>query len=178
LDGISKPQDEANAAAAAVGPDGQPMDPNAMAAAGAQPGMPSIGSTPGALPGMPPLGMPPLSPGGDGAGGPGFQGLIPRSSLRNVLGHLRRTGESYGSQGSNFSQFSNPVNLLLNGGVPPTPKGVLSQDKSKSSIIPNLAGHNRKPGGKVDTNIPAQSKTTSVGSNVLNRTFSLQNRSK
>lgn len=179
LDGITKP----DGGQQAVGPDGQPLppgqgDPNAMA--GGQPPMPGTppqGAMPGMPPGLPPMGMPPQQM-ADGVGGPGFSGFIPRSSLRHVVSHLRRTGESYGSGVSNFSQLNGPINLLNNGGLPPTPKGVPSVDKSKSSVMPNIAGHNRKPGGKVDTNIPSPSKTTSVGSNVLNRTFSLQNRSK
>lgn len=174
LDGIAKPQEEADAAAAQVGQDGQPLPPGqgdpmaAMAQAGAPAGMP---------PGMPPMGAPQGAPGG-GMGGPGFPGFIPRSSLRNVVSHLRRTGESYGSQGSGFSQFSNPINLLLNGGVPPTPQGVRPVDKSKSSVMPNLAGHNRKPGGPVNTNIPTGKKNASTQSAILNKAFSIQSRNK
>jgi len=182
LDTISKPE-EGNTQ---IGPDGQPiqdqmgMDPNAMAAAGAP-----AGAAAGAFPALPP-GIPPemmanaMQPGvsggpmpATGMGGPGFKGLMPKSSLRNVVSHLRRTGESYGSNASGFSQFSNPLNLLQNTGMPPTPKGVPMQDKSKNSLIPNIAGHNRKVGGAVDTNIPAR-KTTSTQSNILNRTFSVQ----
>jgi hypothetical protein len=110
-------------------------------------------------------------------GGPGFSGLIPRSSLHRVVSHLRRTGESYGG-GNSFAQLSNPINLLMNNGVPPTPKGVLPEDKSKSSIIPNNAGHNRKIGGAVDTNIPSGRRNASVESGILNRTFSIQKRNK
>ena len=182
LDTISKPE-EGNTQ---IGPDGQPiqdqmgMDPNAMAAAGAP-----AGAAAGAFPALPP-GIPPemmanaMQPGvsggpmpATGMGGPGFKGLMPKSSLRNVVSHLRRTGESYGSNASGFSQFSNPLNLLQNTGMPPTPKGVPMQDKSKNSLIPNIAGHNRKVGGAVDTNIPSR-KTTSTQSNILNRTFSVQ----
>lgn len=182
LDTISKPEEEN----AAVGPDGQPiqdqmgLDPAAMAAAGAPAGAPA-GAFPALPPGIPPEmmanAMQPGVPGGPmpatGMGGPGFSGLIPRSSLRNVVSHLRRTGESYGSNVSGFSQFSNPLNLLQNKSMPPTPKGVPMQDKSRPSSIPNIAGHNRKVGGSVDTNIPSR-KTTSTQSNILNRTFSVQ----
>jgi hypothetical protein len=111
-------------------------------------------------------------------GGPGYSGLIPRSSLHSVVSHLRRTGESYGSTGSGFSQFSNPLNLLAKGGIPPTPQGIPTADKSRSSIIPNLAGHNRKLGGKVDTNIPTGNKNASTQSSILNKTFSIQPRNK
>ena len=156
------------------------LDPAAMAAAGAPAGAPA-GAFPALPPGIPPEmmanAMQPGVPGGPmpatGMGGPGFSGLIPRSSLRNVVSHLRRTGESYGSNASGFSQFSNPLNLLQNKSMPPTPKGVPMQDKSRPSLIPNIAGHNRKVGGSVDTNIPSR-KTTSTQSNILNRTFSIQ----
>jgi hypothetical protein len=74
--------------------------------------------------------------------------------------------------------MANPVNLLNNMGIPPTPKGVQAQDKSTwSSNIPNIAGHNRATGGRVDTNIPS-SKPSSVSSNILNQALSLQNRKK
>ena len=177
LDGITRPEGEAPPS---IGPDGQPVpvgqgDPNAMiAAAGAPQGMPPQGAVPGMPPGLPPMGAPQQ----DGAGGPGLQGLIPRSSLRSVISHLRRTGESYGGSESNFKQFSNPINLLLSGGLPPTPKGVPSVDKSKSSVMPNLAGFNRKPGGKVDTNVPTGKRNASSQSAILNKTFSIQPRSK
>lgn len=168
LDGITKPEEDA-AAAPAVGPDGQPLpeDPNAM------PGMP-----PG-MPGMPPMppGMPPMPAGAggpgyhDGMGGPG--NLVPRSSLHHVLSHLRKAGErSFGSQGSTFTQFSDPVNLLRGGGVPPTTPGAPAGDKSKYSM-PNTAGHNRGT-GKVNTNLPSPNKNASVGSSILNRTFNIQ----
>lgn len=180
LDGITRPEGEAPPS---VGPDGQPVpvgqgDPNAMmaAAGGVPPGMPPQGAVPGMPPGLPPMGAQP--PGMDGAGGPGLQGLIPRSSLRSVVKHLRRTGESYGGSGSGFTQFSNPINLLLSGGVPPTPKGVPAMDKSKSWVMPNLAGLNRKPGGKVDTNVPSGRRNADAQSAILNKTFSLQKRSK
>jgi hypothetical protein len=177
LEGISKPEGEVQPQ---IGPDGQPIpgaqDPAAMMAA-------MGGSAPGGAPsqGMPALPPSPqdmsLSQGGmggpgfDGAGGPGIQ-LMPRSSLRHVVSHLRRSGESYGSGGSSYSQFSEPVNLLRQGGIPPTPKGVPVPDKSQYRM-PNIAGHNRKPGGKVDTNIKLRN-TTSTQSGVLNRAFNIQ----
>ena len=177
LDTISKPED-APAAASAVGPDGQPLPPPLGQDGNPLPpavtGLPPGGAPAGMPPGMPPMGMP--QPGADGSGGPGFSGLIPRSSLHSVISHLRRTGEHYGSGGSGFSQFQNPINLLLNGGVPPTPKGVPTIDKSKHSVMPNIAGHNRKVGGKVDTNVPTGDKNASVQSSILTRAFSLQNK--
>lgn len=181
LDGISKPQEDL-AAAGAIGPDGQPMasqDPNAMMAAmaGGAPGGAAAGMPPmDASAGMPPMGAAPTGVGGpgfsDGIGGPGLN-LIPRSSLHSVVSHLRRTGESYGSGSNPFSQLMSPVNLLNSNGVPPTPKGVIPEDKSKSSVMPNIAGHNRKLGGGVNTNTGSK-KTTSVQSNLLNRTFNIQ----
>lgn len=164
LDGISKPPEDANAQPA-VGPDGQsmPQDPAAMQGAQAMPAMPPQG-------GMPQMPQGAAGP-ADAMGGPGFHNIVPRSSLRHVVSHLRRTGESYGGQ-SGYSQFSNPVNLLQAKGVPPTPAGVPVADKSKSSIMPNAAGHNR--GGKVNTNVGSPNKNASVGSSVLNRTFNIQ----
>lgn len=175
LDGITKPEEQA--AEQQIDPaTGQPVaqDPNA-APAGAPPGMPP-GMPPAGAPQMPPPpGMPPTGAPA-GAGGPGFDGmggpgLIPRSSLRHVISHLRRPGETFGSQGSNFGQFSMPVNLLNNSGVPPTVKGV-GQPKKEAYKIPNIAGANRT--GKVNTNIASKNKNASVGSSILNRTFNIQ----
>ena len=175
LDGITKPDEAMDQGAGQIDPaTGQPMpmDPNAAAAGGMPPGMPGMppqGTMPPMPPGMPPMGAAPT----DGLGGPGYKtNLIPRSSLRHVISHLRRTGESYGSE-SAFSQFSTPVNLLDNKALPPTPKGVPAMDKSRQGVvIPNMAGHNR--GGKVNTNLPGKTKNASVGSSVLNRTFNIQ----
>ena len=172
LDGISKVEEEAPSMT--VGPDGQPMpggmDPAALMAA--------AGGTGASSAGLPPI--PPPQGIADGVGGPGLRGLMPRSSLRHVVSHLRRTGERYGGGVSAFEQFATPVNLLQNmahGGVPPTATGVPVVDKSKSSIMPNIAGHNRRIGGKVDTNIPLK-QNASVGSSILNRTFAIQPRGK
>lgn len=176
LDGITRPE---GSAPPSVGPDGQPApmgqgDPNAMlAAAGSPQGMLPQGAMPH---GMPPMGA--AQPGADGMGGPGLQGLIPRSSLRSVVKHLRRTGETYGGSGSGFTQFSNPINLLLDGGVPPTPRGIPQQDKSRSSVMPNLAGHNRKIGGGVSTDIPSGRRNSSAESTLLGKALSLQKRKK
>ena len=172
LDGITKPEGEEQPQ---VGPDGQPIqqDPNA-AAAGAPPGMPAMPpqGAPQMPPGMPPMGAPPTGVGGpgfyDGSGGPG---LMPRSSLRHVVNHLRRAGENYNSQGSNYSQFSSPVNLLTRGGIPPTVKGI-GQPSKDSYKMPNISGANRT--GKVNTNIAGKNKNASVGSSILNRTFNIQ----
>lgn len=177
LDGITKPDEvmEQEAQQPIDPATGQPMamDPNA-GAMGAPQAMPPQGGMPPMPPGLPPMGAPAAPP--DGLGGPGYStGIIPRSSLRHVVSRLRRTGESYGSQGSSFSQFSTPVNLLQNGGVPPTPKGVPSIDKSRQGVvIPNNSGSNRKLGGKVNTNIKFKDRNASVGSSVLNRTFNIQ----
>ena len=162
LDGVTK--DDTTAEAGAVGPDGQPI-PTAGA------GMPPMGAAPtGAPEGMPMLPPTPPSPIA-GMGGPGYSN-VPRSSLRNVVKHLRRTGENYGSEVNSFGQLSAPVNLLNNMGIPPTPKGVAPQSKS-SWDMPNIAGHNRVPGGRVDTNIPSK-KPASMQANILNQALSLQ----
>lgn len=177
LDGITKKEEDQPATM--VGPDGQPMDPAAMAMNGLPaPGTPAMPPMPqGAAPQLPamPQGMPPMSPGMDGQGGPGFQNIVPRSSLRHVVSHLRRSGESYNSMGSGFRQFALPVNLLAVGGVPPTPKGVPAPSKSPTGgfVMPNNAGHNRKPGGKVDTNVHS-GNNSSTQSAILNRTFNIQ----
>lgn len=169
LDGITKPAEQQQA----VGPDGQPLPPGAPTGAPGAPAMPPQGAVPGMPPAMPPM-MGAGGPGSDGAGGPGLtQGLIPRSSLHHVLGHLRGPGENY-SGGSNFSQLATPINMLQAGGMPPTPQGVPAPSKSQGSVMPNIAGHNRKPGGRVDTNIPTGDKNASTQSAILNRTFSIQ----
>ena len=159
LDGISKQPDEAQPQQ--PGAEGG-LPPELAALAGGAQGMPA---------GAPPGGMPPP----DGAGGPGLHGLIPRSSLRSVVKHLRAPGEQYGSGASPFGEASTPINLLRQGSMPPTPRGVPSVNKNanNNANLPNLAGHNRKPGGKVDTNIPLR-KTTSTQSGILNRAFSIQ----
>jgi hypothetical protein len=165
LDGLTKPPEEQGA----VDPSQMGM-PQGMAEAGAPamaPGMPPPGIP--AQGGMPPQGAP------DGLGGPGY-GLIPRSSLKNVIRHLRKPGEPIGKT-SSYSQFSSPVNLLNSSGIPPTVGGVPSPDKSQYSNIPNLGGLNRGAGGKVNTDIPLR-KTTDVGSNILSRSMSIQKKSK
>jgi len=168
LDSVTKSEEDQ--APAAVGPDGQPLPAEGGAA-------PQSIDQLGAMTPQPPQ-MPPAAgaggPGYDGAGGPGFKGFIPRSTLNRTIRHLRKTGESYGSEGSGYSQFSSPINLLKSGGIPPTTKGVPADDKSKKSIIPNIAGHNRKVGSRVDTNLPSANKTTSIESNLMNKSLSTQ----
>jgi hypothetical protein len=162
----TQPNSDPNAAAAAGG-----QDPMAMlAAAGAGQGAPAGAAPQGQpLPQEPPTSgaMPP-----DAQGGPGFS-LVPRSTLHSVTRYLRDTGETepYNASSSPFRELSSPVNLLNMGGTPPTVTGVKD---AMGKGMPNIAGHNRPVGGKVNTNIPSGSKTTSTGSNILNRTFSLQ----
>lgn len=170
LDGISKPDGQPQPA---VGPDGQPLPQGAPAPGGA----PAMPPPPG---GAPPAGMPPMPQGAppDGAGGPGFGsdlGFIPRSNLRSVVSHLRGAGETYDgpNTGSAYPQFSAPVDLLTGGVNPPTVQGVPPPSKSAPQGMPNIAGHNRKIGGKVDTNV-STGGNASVQSGVLNRTFSIQ----
>jgi hypothetical protein len=170
LDGVTKSEETPETGG--VGPDGQPLSP-----AGATPGATSpAGMAPLTPPTGPPAGLPgapmPPSGGAGGMGGPGIGNVIPKSSLHSVIKHLRRTGENYNS-GSGFSQFSRPINLLADGGIPPTVNGVPTADKSTKSYMPNMAGHNRAPGSKVDTNIPSRN-TTSMQSNILNRAMSTQ----
>lgn len=178
MDGISK-SEEQQQQQPAIGPDGQPI-PQAPgipgAPAGAMPPPPTGMPPMGALPAMPP-GLPPMEGQGgpgvyDGAGGPGNQ-LIPRSSLRHVLSHLRKPGEGFQAGESPFSRMADPLNLLKTIGVPPTPKGVPTVDKSTYSYMPNLAGHHRKSGSKVDTNIPL-GQNANTQSSILNRTFNIQ----
>lgn len=171
MDGISKSPEE----------EGQPADPNDPAAMmAAMQG----GAAPAGAPGMPPGGAPalPPSPQGlppvgasapDGAGGPGY-GMIPRSSLRHAVQMLRRQGEIEPAATTAFSEIQNPINLLNHRGLPPTVKGVPAPNKSKQpSFMPNIGGHNKQPGAKVNTDVPLR-QTTSTHSGILNRTFNIQ----
>ena len=142
-----------------IGPDGKPLMP--MASANGTPVSMSLAPVASA-----PMASTPSA--SNGAGGPGFQNLVPKSFLNNVIKHLRKVGET--SDKSDYSQFSNPVNLLATSGVPPTVSDIPKGDKS---IVPNIAGHNRNIGGRVDTNVPSN-RTTSMESNILNRVLSLQ----
>lgn len=167
LDAISKPPEEQGA------PAGDPNDPAAMLAS-----MVGGGAPAGAPPGMPPAPVAPGMPPTDGMGGPGMQleGIIPRSSLRHAVKLLRRPGETEPRSVSPFAEVSNPINLLNQRGIPPTVAGVPAPDKTqRSTFMPNLGGHNRQPGAKVDTNIPS-GKTASTQSGILSRTFSIQNK--
>jgi len=129
-----------------------------MGGAGAQ------GGAQGGMAGIPQ--MPPL-PGGempqDGGGGPGYQGLIPRSSLRSAIKHLRTLSELENEKKSpSMSELSYPINLLKAGSLPPT-----------APDLPNMAGHNRSVGGGVDTNIPLR-KTSDIESSILKKTSNIQ----
>ena len=135
------------------------------------------------MPALPPGGAPPVPPSPamppmgamDGAGGPGY-GLVPRSSLRHAIRLLRRQGESDPRAASPFAQAQDPINLLQQTGLPPTVKGVPAPDKSqkRDQFMPNIGGHNRQPGAKVNTDISSGNKTASVHSGILNRTFNIQ----
>ena len=137
--------------------------------------MPSLPSN---IPGMPqgvPMQAPQSGMGGggspDGAGGPGYSGIIPRSTLREAVKHLRTTAERKAQKegagrASSFSELSMPVNLMKSGGLPPTAPGI-------PSSLPNVAGHNRVPGGGVDTNIPLR-KTSDTESSILKRSVNIQ----
>lgn len=103
-----------------------------------------------------------------GAQTPGVQGrTIPTNVLRGALALLRKPGEAGVNAGgaSAFAQFSNPVDLLKGGSLPPTTKGVKGQTT-------NPRGFNR--GGAVNTNIPNDTNY-STESNLLNRSFNIQN---
>lgn len=182
LDGIAKLDQENNATQ--IGSDGQPIvqDQEMVSAEGGTPlpamtaGIPAEMVTGGLTPGVPGGPIP-----ASGMGGPGYQGgsygpspVIPPSSLHHVINRLRRAGETFGSEGSPYSQLASPVNLLQNTGLPPTPKGVPLPSKKKDSVIPNIAGFNRSPGSKVNTDIPLRN-TSSLQSKILNRASSLQN---
>jgi len=172
LDGIiAKPEERmpnpADLAAGGALPPGAapPGMPPGAAPPGMPPGLPPAGSPPAPVPGLPPLGA--SSP--DGRGGPGIRGIIPRSSLRSAIRHLRSSGENlYGSEPNPYSELSKPVNLLEAGKLPPTAAGIPAYNKS-----PNNAGHNRKIGGKVNTNIPLR-RTSSIEGNILKKTFNIQ----
>ena len=182
LDSISKP-DEAQPQ---LGPDGQPISPDQ----GAATGTPAPGGSGAPLPAMPP-GIPSSMiagglesgvPGGPvpvgGQGGPGYgsyapSSVIPPSALHHVVAHLRRSGETFGSQGTGYADASKPINLLNFTGLPPTPKGVPLPDKSAPAKMPNISGASRKLGGPVDTNIPS-GRTSDAQSNILSRASSIQ----
>lgn len=175
LDGISKPPEDQQAQ-----PD--PNDPASMMAAmqggapGAAPGGAPAGAPPG--PGGPAPMQPPGPPapgGSDGTGGPGLASLVPRSSLRHAVSLLRRQGES-DPRSNSFSQASSPINLLQHTGLPPTVRGVQGPSKTnkRETFLPNIGGHNKQAGAKVNTNISSGNKTTSTHSGILNRTFNIQ----
>ena len=176
LDGISKSEEEAGSAQ--VGPDGQPI-PQEAALGGTGSPLPAMpagipaemvtgGLTPGVSGGPVPSGM-----GGPGYGSYAQSSVIPPSPLHSVISHLRRTGETFGSEGSPYSQLAAPIDLLKNTGLPPTPKGVPLPDKHSASGMPNVAGFNRQPGSKVNTDIP-MGKTSDIGSKILSRASSIQ----
>ncbi|MFA5445152.1 MAG: hypothetical protein WC262_09315 [Bacteroidales bacterium] len=170
LEGISKLESDGTAtdpnaaqdpnamiAQAMGGQPGAPAAPDALAQAGAPQPAPQAGGIP------------------QGMGGPGYSGLIPRSSLHSVVKHLRSSGESFGSQNP-FSELASPVNLLNMGATPPTAAGVAPDSKAMDKfVVPNMSGANRTPGSVVNTDVPLR-QTTSTQSNILNRAFSIQGR--
>ena len=169
LDAISKPPEA-------------PQDPNAAAAPGGDPsaqGAPPQGMPAGAPPaagGPAPMAPPGGAPGADGAGGPGFPPLmVPASSLMHATSLLRRQGEA-DPHTSPYSQASSPIDLLQQTGLPPTVHGVAPDPKTdkRDSFMPNIGGHNKGAGSKVDTNISSGNKTASVHSGILNRAFNIQ----
>ena len=177
LDGLTAQQGQAGSPNAAGLPS-TPQDPNAMLAAmmggGGQP--PTGGMSPQ---GMPPMSPPGISPQGgqdglggggfhDGTGGGGFRRPVTASALRGVTRHLRAAHELYGAEMDPFSELSSPINLLKGNLMPPTARGIPIDNK-----VPNIAGHNRGIGGKINTNI-SLGKKTSVESNLVNRALNIQ----
>jgi hypothetical protein len=177
LDSIAKGQDEQQPA---VGPDGQPLPvgPDGQPIQGAP------GVAPGGAPQAP--GGSPMDPnamasmmGGAPQGGPQAPTGSPAPQLNNInqnvlthaLSMLRKPGEQAGQ--SAFQQASAPINLTKSGSNPPTVRGSVDKGAGGAKTT-NTRGHNRKLGGKVNTNIP-NGDTTSIESRLLNRSQNIQN---
>lgn len=141
--------------------------PGAPAPDGAQP--------PGGAP-MPPQGGMPMPP----QGGPtrsdskGVSSNVAKRALAMMGGFNKSAGAP-----SPFGQMSAPVNLLQSQGPPPTPKGVSAgggpgpSGQGGPGRTTNTRGLNRKPGGKVNTNVNMR-KPGSMEDNLMNRAFNPQ----
>ena len=188
-DGDGQPQIDPTTGQPMPGPMGGPAGQQAGAPAPGGPTAPPPGGTPPGLPPGAPPGMPPSSAAAAMQGAMAFPQMpqpmqygknIQNRALKNSLNLLRKPGEGVMSQdaggSSPLGQLSSPVNLLQNPGMPPTPGGVPGPGKG-STKIPNIGGHNRKPGGHVDTNIHG-GNNASTHSGILSRAFSLQNKKK
>jgi hypothetical protein len=129
-----------------MGPDGQPM--------------------------MGPDGQPMMDPGeGEGPTPPSLSGglqappQVPRSISPDMMAQLLGTPPAGGA--SPFAEAANPINLLQAGALPPTPKGAPKLPTS------NPRGLNRKPGGKVNTNLKTNQNYTPEGQ-IANRAINIQ----
>ena len=170
LDSIAKSADDASQQ---VGPDGQPvqMGPDGQPLPPVGPDGQPVQMGPDGQP------VPPAPVGPDGqpidpnmlAAMQGPQGPQPtninHNTLVNALSMLRKTGEQ--NPPPAFQQANAPINLLNSKVPPPTVKGV------GGAKTTNTRGHNRKVGGKVNTNI-STSGNSNTESNLMNRVFNIQ----
>jgi hypothetical protein len=143
LDSIVKGEDEA--AAPAVGPDGQPIP--AEAQPGAEDPMAAM------MEGSPELPPP----------GPGTRNIPPE--IANQALSLLRGGATGGMAPGGFAQASTPINLLNMAGTPPTAARIPLPTS-------NPRGMNRS--GKVNTNISTNSNKSNPESALIRRATSLQ----
>lgn len=89
---------------------------------------------------------------------------ISQNTIAGALSMLRKGGEA--NPPSGFTQANAPINLIQSKAQPPTVKGV-------GGKTTNLRGHNRKIGGKVNTNLNFNGNT-SVESSLLNKVNNIQ----
>ena len=102
----------------------------------------------------------PMMPGPGGPSGLPSPELKPRSISPEVFAQLLGGPGAVPGSASPFAEASAPINLLQSGGVPPTPRGVPS---AGSVATTNPRGLNRKGGGKVNTNISLNQRSTPEG---------------
>lgn len=162
LDSIAKSAEEQ--AQPQIGPDGQPVgddgqplpqDPNAQAAPEEMtPEMMAAMGAP-AAPQVP------------------QSNNLPPNVLSKALSMLRTPGDQAAAATSPFTQAGAPINLLGKTGSPPTAKGI-PQGTGGPGFTTNPRGMNRKPGGKVNTNVSINGNSNPESA-LLNRTFNLQN---
>lgn len=156
-------------------------DEGQMAQQGAMPG------TPGAEQGAMPPGMagqlPPemagqMPPGGPSAiediingAGPQPQSAIPQAAIENAV---RLLGGGQGpAAASPFAQASGPINLAANPQQAP-PIAPAIGGGGPTGKTSNSRGHNRKIGGKVNTNLPTSRGASDPGAALLNQSQNIQ----
>ena len=144
LDGISKNEEEEG------GQTPSPEEINAMIQSGQITPEMAAQLMGGSPEGPAPIGMP------EGGGG--------RISPDVINGAMKLMGNPPQGGAEGFKELGMPINLLQSGQVPPTAAGIPTS---------NPRGLNRKPGGKVNTNIPVK-QNNSTESNLLNRAFNTQ----